>query len=119
MSVFELVPKNVVISHIVPHLTYKQRTKLYSTCRHFWSMKTNEYIFGQWVGGNYIYDLVHLINKRETGFITCSPSSGRSYSLNCSANGDTDYFRKNKKSIKRKLDSYWNQFGAIGKKQRY
>lgn len=65
MSVFESIPKNVVINHIVPHLTYKQRTKLYSTCRHFLSIKTNEYIYGDFMelsrGG--IFEIFYMLGR--------------------------------------------------------
>jgi len=122
MSVFESIPKNVVINHIVPHLTYKQRTKLYSTCKHFWSMKTNEYIFGRWPDCNYqyLYDIVHTVNKQETGYTRCSVPTGRSYGYQYDSEQDIDidYFRKNESRLKRKLESYWKQFGVVAKKQK-
>ena len=112
-----LIPKNVVINHIIPFLTYKERTKLYCTCKHFWCMKTNEYIFGEWVGDDdqFAYDLVYTIDKQEIGFLPYEYMNDewRHWSLSNSSGGNFKYFCKHRKSIKRKLKSYWDRFGAI------
>ena len=119
-----LIPKEVVIAHIVPHLTYKERTKLYSTCSHFWSIKTDEYIYGVWDRFSYRYSNIHVINKQQTGYImyTKFNDSINWHKINSLwmwfKNGNHAYFHKNKDSIKRKLDSYWKRFGAIEKKHK-
>lgn len=120
-----LIPKNVVIAHIVPHLTYKERTKLYSTCRRFWSMKTDEYIYGEWDRSYFFYSNIHVINKQQTGYMIYTKSNNRKIWHDNSnslwmwlKNGNYAYFCKNKDSIKRKLISYWNRFGVIEKKRK-
>lgn len=75
MSVFESIPKNVVIKHIVSQLTYKQRIKLYNTCRHFWGMKTNEYIYGDFVdltvGG--LFEIFYMLDRKKIAVLSLYP----------------------------------------------
>ena len=119
-----LIPKNVIIAHIVPYLTYKERTKLYCTCSHFWSIKTDEYIYGEWDISNYRYSNIHVMNKQQTGYMMYTKSNDSSEYRKIDTlrmwikNGNHAYLRKNKDSIKRKLDAYWEQFGPIKKKRK-
>jgi len=117
-----LLPKNVVINHIVVHLLYKERDRLYSTCTRFWYMfpQPREYIFGYWryprfsIGYHQkpLFELIHCRGHRAAG---CA-----SYQL--FKNGNLKPFVRiesaREKSVKRKLDDYVERFGTIGKKQR-
>jgi len=68
----EGLDKNIVINHIIPFLTYKERIKLYNTCRRFWAMNTGEYIHPYcWQNGNLLkihhyigYELLYYKNKK-------------------------------------------------------
>ena len=75
MSVFKSIPKDVVLKHIVSQLTYKQRIELYSTCRHFWSMKTNEYIYGDFVplSQDGIFDIFYCLNMKKIAVLSHYP----------------------------------------------
>ena len=44
MSGLLIIPKNVITTHIIPYLLYKDRIKLYSTCKYLWKLYNGEYI---------------------------------------------------------------------------
>jgi len=107
------IPKDIIKDCIIPYLTYKERTKLYCTCKYFWNMKTDEYIFGRWLDS--MYDVIHMINKQETGFLIYEYKNDEwvHWGLINSLDGDFKYYHNNRESIERKLEEYWNQFGAV------
>ena len=58
------IPRDVIINHIIPHLLYKERVKLYRTCKQMWDLfkPDSDFIFDYHF--EYMYEAFEHYNKR-------------------------------------------------------
>lgn len=87
---------------------------LYCTCRHFWNIKTNEYLFFSRVSNNTI-DIVYVEQKVEIAFMAYSRIyDGKWRLFGARSIGDRHwYYRKRKASIDAQLTEYSKRFKNI------
>jgi len=119
MSVsFLSIPKNVIIKYIIPHLLYKERIKLYCTCKQLWSMfkPDDDYIYGYWKNNVYYVEL-YCNRHWQTAYMIYPTMirDGIGY-LQKGKVCNWNYYDKHEDIMRRKLEEYMERFGPQNKK---